>query len=329
MKRLIGVLILLQAFATQASPSCLKDKSCFEYNGNIIDLKPKYTRDLSLDFIPSETPVLNEKEFKQLVGKEGTEYFIPIDINGTDLAILAGALSLGTVVFENDRKIMDYVQDHKTILPDGIGDFGFFLGGRQGIPLIAGGAYFMGAVLDNGKLKNIGIISIYSGLATQIVTDAFKKSINRTRPSNSEDPYEFGKEGMSMFSGHASGAFSMATVISEIYKDKPLVPYLAYGLATVVAYSRVYENKHWASDVIGGAVIGHLVTKIIMRTMENSERMSGSGLIVTPGIDGVQVEWRGKRPAREFECSKQNFKGHELVKACIDEIFARSEQTSN
>ena len=196
MKRFIGLLILLQVFAAHASPSCLADKSCFEYNGKIIDLKPKYTRGLTLASIPSDTPVLNEKEFKQLVGKKGTEYFIPVDINGTDLAILAGALSLGTVVFENDRKIMDFVQEHKTIAPDGIGDFGFFLGGRQGIPLVAGGAYFMGAVLDDGKLKNIGIISVYTGIATQIVTDAFKKSLMRTRPNNSDDPYEFGKDGM-------------------------------------------------------------------------------------------------------------------------------------
>lgn len=332
MKRLIGLLILIQALTANASPSCLADKSCFEYNGKIIDLKPKYTRDLNLASLPAATPLLSEKEFSRLVGKEGTEYFIPIDINGSDLAILAGALSLGTVVFENDRQIMDFVQDHKTIAPDGIGDFGFFLGGRQGIPLIAGGAYFMGAVLDNGKLKNIGIISVYTGLATQIVTDAFKKSLSRTRPSNTDDPYEFGGEGMSMFSGHASGAFSMATVISEIYKDKPLVPYVAYGLATVVAYSRVYENKHWASDVIGGAVIGHLVTKIIMRTMANQDRMSGSGLIITPnfGTDangdfesGVQVEWTGKRKPREFECSKHDLQGRELVRACMDEIFAR------
>ncbi len=325
MRNLIVLFILFQALAAEAGPSCLADKSCFEYEGKIIDLKPKYTRDLELASIPSDTPVLNENEFRKIVGKTGSEYFIPVDINGSDLAILAGALSLGTVVFENDRKIMDFVQDQKTLMPEGLGDFGFFLGGRQGIPLIAGGAYFMGAVLKNGKLKNIGIISVYTGIATQIVTDAFKKSLKRSRPNGSDDPYEFGSDGMSMFSGHASGAFAMATVISEVYKDKPLVPYLAYGLATVVAYSRVHENKHWASDVMGGAVIGHLVTKIIMRTMENSKRMSGSGLIITPANSGVQIEWRGKQKSEKFECTKYDLKGSELVRACMDEIFVRSE----
>src|SRR5690606_9551775 len=100
------------------------------------------------------------------------------------------------------------------------------------------------------------------------------------------------------------------------------------------AYSRVYENKHWASDVIGGAVIGHLVTKIIMRTIANQDRMNGSGLIVTPnfGTDGngdfqsgVHVEWRGKKKAPEFECGKHNLQGPELVRACVEEIFDRSE----
>ena len=74
MKRFIGLLILLQAFSALASEACLADKSCFEYNGKIIDLKPKYIRDMSLASIPSDTPVLNEKEFRSLVGKAGTEY---------------------------------------------------------------------------------------------------------------------------------------------------------------------------------------------------------------------------------------------------------------
>lgn len=317
--------LLLVSTAIEARPPCLADKSCIEHEGRIIDLKPRYLREFDFSAVPTEAPTLSRSEFKKVLGKEAPEYFIPVDLNGSDLAILAGALSLGTVVFKNDREIMDFVQDTKHVAPDGIGDFGFFLGGRQGLPLVAGGAYFMGAVMKNGKLKNIGIIAVPVGLATQIVTDAFKKSLLRTRPVNSSDPYEFGNEGnFSMFSGHASGAFSMATVIAEVYKDKPLVPYVAYGVATLVAYSRVYENKHWASDVLGGAVIGHLVTKIIMRTMANPDRMSGSGFIVTPGIDGVTMTWTGKRPATKLECSKHGLRERELVRACVEEIFERS-----
>ncbi|HST61860.1 MAG TPA: phosphatase PAP2 family protein, partial [Longimicrobium sp.] len=30
----------------------------------------------------------------------------------------------------------------------------------------------------------------------------------------------------------------------------------AYGGAAAVAWSRVYEDKHWASDVTAGAIIG-------------------------------------------------------------------------
>ena len=332
MKKIIALMTLLQIFSAEAN-SCLKDKSCFEHEGKIIDLKSNYLRDFDVRSLDQQTPVLSEQELKRILGEKHKEYFIPFDVEGSDLAILAGALSLGTVVMKNDREIMDFIQETKDKAPNGIGDFGFFLGGRQGVPSVAAGAYFLGAVMDNGKLKKIGIYAVPTGIATQIVTDEFKKYFKRNRPIRSQDPYNWGSDSMSFLSGHASGAFSMATVIAEVYKDKPAVPYIAYGLATVVAYARMYDKAHWASDVMGGAILGHLLTKIMIRTMENSERGIGSGFIVTPstGFDaqggfqpGVTVAWTGKRKIEPFECNKLGLTGSDYVKVCVEEMFYRS-----
>ena len=47
---------------------------------------------------------------------------------------------------------------------------------------------------------------------------------------------------------------------SEIRRLRPKVhPYVApcmYGGATLVGLSRMYHNKHWASDVVLGAAVG-------------------------------------------------------------------------
>jgi membrane-associated phospholipid phosphatase len=120
----------------------------------------------------------------------------------------------------------------------------------------------------------------------------------------------------------------MATVIAEVYKDKPLVPYLAYGAAAVTAYARMHDNRHWASDVLAGAIAGHLITKILIRTLESSGKLNRSGIIIVPTYDeqsaGARVIWTGERKS-ELDCKKSGFKGNDLIRLCIEEAFTLSE----
>jgi membrane-associated phospholipid phosphatase len=344
MYKLIAFLLSMNVLAATAAPSCLSTGDCFEHDGQIIDLRTnvvkKYETVRKCDpivemctgksFSTYAMPTFTKQEFHHLVEKNGPEYFIPIDVNSKDFAMLAGALSLGTVVFANDREIMDYVQRNKTPTTESILSFGEHLGGTIGMTSVAAGSYFIGAVMKNGKLKQVGIFTVTAGLATQIVTEAFKKTFKRTRPNETEDPNDFFEGGQSFFSGHASAAFSLATVVAEVYKDKPIVPYIAYGAAALTAFSRVHDNKHWASDVLVGAVAGHLITKILLRTLQNTDRSSSSGLIITPqvGVDeagnpfhGVQVEWTPGKKKSELKCGKSGLEGRDLIRHCMDEVF--------
>jgi len=278
-------------------------------------------------FNDRDLPVLTQNDFSKLFGKDNTrpEYFIPIEFRSSDMLTLTGALSLGVVVFANDREIMDYVQNSKVDSMEPITNIGNLLG-REAILPIAAGAYFVGAIMKDGKLKKVGLFTIAAGLATQIATESFKKSFKRVRPTDGDSPYDFLEDGNNSFlSGHTSAAFSLATVIAEIYKDKPAVPYLAYGLATLTAYARMHDNKHWATDVLAGAVAGHLITKIILRTFEQADG-NGSGLIITPtvGLDynGVSVHWTPKYE-RKFKCGNYGLTGPDLTRACMEEVFAQ------
>lgn len=216
---------------------------------------------------------LEPKEFAEIVrsngGKNAGEVFISLDMKDPTVIALAAATSLGLIVFKNDEEIMDYVQEHKSQIPQGVEDFGYFIGSRQGNASIMAGSYFLGVVLKNNELKKVGIISVASGVATALVTEAFKRTYGRSRPREGVGAYEFYGEGKSFFSGHTSSIFSLATVFSEVYGDEyPVVPYLAYGLATVTAYSRMSANAHWASDVLAGAIAGVLITKIVYHFMD-------------------------------------------------------------
>jgi membrane-associated phospholipid phosphatase len=65
-------------------------------------------------------------------------------------------------------------------------------------------------------------------------------------------------------SGHTINAFAFAsTVTREVQFWYPhsafYVGTVLYGGAALMGVSRIYNNQHWASDVMGGAAIGTLI----------------------------------------------------------------------
>ena len=78
----------------------------------------------------------------------------------------------------------------------------------------------------------------------------------------------FGK-GSSFPSGHAAGAFSIATVIAHRYGDHKWVPWMAYGIATVFSFSRAPDRAHYPSDIFLGAALGYVITRYdVFRTQQ-------------------------------------------------------------
>ena len=60
-------------------------------------------------------------------------------------------------------------------------------------------------------------------------------------------------------SSHAATSFAAASSIGHIY-PKARIP--AYAVAALIAYSRIYNQRHYASDVIAGAGIGVVAAKV-------------------------------------------------------------------
>lgn len=61
-------------------------------------------------------------------------------------------------------------------------------------------------------------------------------------------------------SGHTIAAFSVAAVFADRYRRHRWVPYVAYGLAGVVGFSRITLQSHFPSDVFMGAVLGYVIS---------------------------------------------------------------------
>ncbi len=99
-------------------------------------------------------------------------------------------------------------------------------------------------------------LSALLGAESLIVNGGIKSLFRRERPEWVDDsprPHRLRTPMSTSFpSGHASAAFAAAGVLAQ---GDPLWP-LYYGVAAVVASSRVYVKIHHASDVLAGAVLG-------------------------------------------------------------------------
>jgi hypothetical protein len=63
-------------------------------------------------------------------------------------------------------------------------------------------------------------------------------------------------------SGHTATAFAAAEWLRTEYSRSPWIGAAGYAAATATGILRVYNNRHWVSDVISGAAFGFLSTRI-------------------------------------------------------------------
>jgi membrane-associated phospholipid phosphatase len=68
-------------------------------------------------------------------------------------------------------------------------------------------------------------------------------------------------KGSSFPSGHATAAFSVATVVSYRYRNHKWVPWACYGMATAIGLSRIATQAHFPSDVFLGSAMGYAVAR--------------------------------------------------------------------
>jgi membrane-associated phospholipid phosphatase len=79
----------------------------------------------------------------------------------------------------------------------------------------------------------------------------------------------------------------MATVIADHY-DSPWVQYGCYAIATTVGYARMYHDAHWLSDVFGGALVGTLTAREVVR-FNRETRSERTGWVPRVGTDGQSL----------------------------------------
>jgi len=139
-----------------------------------------------------------------------------------------------------------------------------------GAYIIGGSLYAFGRIAHKPNVADLGWHGTEAVLLATTITGVLKGTLGRARPfvTNDTNPTDFkigggfgNGERQSFPSGHTTTAFAVASsVTSEIRRLHPsavkFVAPVMYGGATMVGLSRMYHNKHWASDVVLGAAIG-------------------------------------------------------------------------
>jgi membrane-associated phospholipid phosphatase len=112
----------------------------------------------------------------------------------------------------------------------------------------------------NHHLRAAARVGIGVGVESALVNLGIKSLFRRKRPVwELARPHALRTPRTSSFpSGHATSAYTAAGLLSDQDHLKPLY----YGIAAIVAWSRVYVRIHHASDVVAGIAIGALLGKL-------------------------------------------------------------------
>jgi len=151
---------------------------------------------------------------------------------------------------------------------------------------LTGGLYVVGVFSDNAKARETGLLGAEALVDGLVLFEGLKLATGRERPLVSDGHGHFFRGGDSFPSGHAMESFALASVIAHQYRNKKIVPVLAYGLAALVSASRLSGQQHFASDVVVGGAMGWFVGTYVFRTHQNASRSQRSAIkaILSPQV---------------------------------------------
>jgi membrane-associated phospholipid phosphatase len=229
-------------------------------------------------------------------------------------AALLGVATLA--LLPADRQIAEEFRDpapqRSAFLRDGARAFNFL--GDPGTLLVGVATFGVGRVTHSPHLTDLGLHTTEAIVVSGAVTGVLKGVLGRQRPfldRNDSDAFALGRgfgngNRASLPSGHATAAFATAAAVTEETRHWwPKAPWVVgpvlYGGAALVGLARMYDDKHWASDVVLGAGIGTISGLSVVRynherPRNRVDRWLGVTSLVpavapAPG-GGVSLAWR-------------------------------------
>lgn len=218
----------------------------------------------------------NQLNFRQFRSETEDFFKQPSKWSSKEWSIVGLTATSTLLLMQFDEEVRDQV----LMTRENINNLPAELGRIWGEPyntLLIGGVNALSGVLNNIYMNKKVAFEIYqSAIYTGLTTMLLKTIFGRSRPYTNEGSFSFspinfsGDDEWSLPSGHTSLGFSLSTVLSENSKND-WMKVLYYVPALLTAYSRVYQDKHWLSDVFLGAVIGYTIGKWTVKIHKKNE----------------------------------------------------------
>ncbi|MGF7079930.1 phosphatase PAP2 family protein [Mucilaginibacter sp. UYCu711] len=148
------------------------------------------------------------------------------------------------------------------------------------------GLNLVGVTGKNRFIDRTALLGLSAGILG-ITTFTTKKLTHRLRP-NGADYYSFP-------SGHTANAFMGAEFIAQEYSEKSYIyTAIGYSFAVTTGVFRMYNRDHWFSDVVAGAGVGIISTKLsyliypyLRNALTHTDKKGKSAMLMPFYQDGV------------------------------------------
>ena len=222
------------------------------------------------------------------------EFFLP-KFDNVECNEIINTITLTGFSFFFDKKINTISNDKKlrSKYSDNIFKLDNYYGNAGSAIIIIGGTFIASNILNDSKTEKISLMLLESVLFSNIITQTLKITIGRERPEFTDNCFHFvgpnlGNERYQSFpSGHATTAFAISTIFANT-TDNNYLKILFYSPAFITSFSRLYNNKHWFSDVILAGLIGYYSAQKVLRI--NGELQNETNLDISFNTNGISLK---------------------------------------
>lgn len=177
--------------------------------------------------------------------KNSIDFKAPLLVLGTGVLLLSSSIKRAQTDWQQKtfNNTTFFIDDYLAFAPN----------------VLAMGLGVVGVKAKHNFKERLLVATMANGIAMGL-TYGLKYTTKMSRPDNSANN--------SFPSGHTSFAFTGAQIMHEEYGHNSLIYSIAgYGIGAAVGSLRIINNKHWLADVVAGAGIGMVSTKLAYKLL--------------------------------------------------------------